>query len=66
LLVTDEGTYELSNDKNDLPEMSVPLWMVYLGGLLPQAYDDATLKAIQDSGGGVSTQVSEVLQRLGN
>lgn len=64
LLVTDEGTYELSNDKNDLPEMSAPLWMVHLGGQLPPAYDDATLKVIQDSSGGVSTQVSEVLQRL--
>ncbi len=65
LLVTDEGSYELSNDKNDLPKISAPLWMVHLGGLLPQAYDDATLKAIQDSNGGVSTQVTEVLQRLG-
>lgn len=65
LLVTDEGSYELSDDKNDLPNISVPLWMVHLGGLLPQAYDDATLKAIQDSNGGVSTQVTEVLQRLG-
>jgi putative PEP-CTERM system integral membrane protein len=64
LLVTDEGSYELSNDSTDLPEMLAPLWMVHLGGLLPPAYDDATLKAIQDSGGGVSTEVSEVFQRL--
>lgn len=64
LLVTDEGSYELSDDSSDLPKMAAPLWMVHLGGILPPAYDDATLKAIQDSGGGVSTEVSEVLQRL--
>lgn len=64
LLVTDEGSYELSNDSTDLPKMPAPLWMVHLGGLLPPAYDDATLKAIQDSGGGVSTEVPEVFQRL--
>lgn len=64
LLVTDEGSYELSDDSSDLPKMAAPLWMVHLGGVLPPAYDDATLKAIQDSGGGVSTEVSEVLQRL--
>jgi putative PEP-CTERM system integral membrane protein len=64
LLVTDEGSYELSDDSSDLPKMAAPLWVVHLGGILPPAYDDATLKAIQDSGGGVSTEVSEVLQRL--
>jgi len=64
LLVTDEGSYELSDDSSDLPEMSAPLWMVHLGGILPPAYDDATLKAIQDSRGGVSTEVAKVLQRL--
>jgi putative PEP-CTERM system integral membrane protein len=37
--------------------------MVHLGAL-PPAYDDETLKAIENSGGGVSMEVSEVLQRL--
>ena len=54
LLVTDEGSYELSDDSTQLPVMPTPLWMVNLGGRLPPAYDDTTLKAIQDSGGGVS------------
>jgi putative PEP-CTERM system integral membrane protein len=70
LLLTDEGSYELSKDKNSkqksgnkIEATSVPLWMIHLGSL-PAAYDDATLKAIQDSGGGVSQQVSEVLQRV--
>ncbi|NET07335.1 MAG: TIGR02921 family PEP-CTERM protein [Symploca sp. SIO2B6] len=64
LLVTDEGSYELSDDSKDLPKMSAPLWVVHLGGQLPPAYDDATLEAIQDSGGGVASKLPEVIQRL--
>jgi putative PEP-CTERM system integral membrane protein len=63
LLITDEGSYELSEDSKDGLDMPAPLWMVHLGAL-PPAYDDGTLKAIQDSGGGVSTELPEVLQRL--
>ena len=63
LLVTDEGSYELSDNNKNVPKMSAPLWLVHLGSL-PPAYDDATLKAIGDSGGGVSTNLSEVVQRL--
>ncbi len=64
LVVTDQGTYELSDDKKDVPVMSAPLWMVHLGGQLPPAYDDGTLKAIQNSGGGVSTAIPTVMQQL--
>jgi len=63
LLVTDEGSYELSEDSKERLDIPAPLWMVHLGAL-PPAYDDGTLKAIQDSGGGVSTELPEVLQRL--
>lgn len=63
LVVTDEGSYELSDDSQAIPKMPAPLWMVHLQQL-PPAYDDATLQAIEASGGGVSTQVSEVLQRM--
>ncbi|MBD2742308.1 TIGR02921 family PEP-CTERM protein [Coleofasciculus sp. FACHB-1120] len=62
LLVTDESGYELSDNRKDVPVMPAPLWVVHLGSLSP-AYDDATLKAIQDSGGGVCTKISEVLER---
>ncbi|MBF2065085.1 MAG: TIGR02921 family PEP-CTERM protein [Calothrix sp. C42_A2020_038] len=65
LIVTDEGSYELSDDKDDKKIFSTvtsPLWMVHLGAL-PKAYDDNTLKAIESSGGGVSTDISEVLYR---
>ena len=64
LVVTDEGSYELSDDKTDVPAMPASLWMVHIGGKLPPAYDDATLRAIQDSRGGVSTKIPEVMQRL--
>lgn len=63
LLVTDEGSYELSTDNKEVPVMPAPLWMVHLGGL-PRAYDDGMLKAIQASRGGVSTEVPAVFNRL--
>ncbi len=63
LLVSDEGSYELADDKQDLPAMTAPLWIVHLGGM-PIAYDDATLKAMQDSNGGVATSLAEALQRM--
>ncbi len=63
LVLTDEGSYELTNNSKDVPAISAPLWMVHLGAL-PPAYDDAALKAIQDSSGGISTKLPEVLQRL--
>jgi putative PEP-CTERM system integral membrane protein len=63
LLVTDEGSYELSDDEKNVPAISAPLWMVHLGAL-PPAYDDGVLKTIENSGGGVSTEVAEVLQRM--
>lgn len=63
LLLTDDGSYDLAKDAVTLPTMKAPLWMVHLAGL-PPAYDDVTLKAIQESGGGVSTDAQEVMQRL--
>ncbi len=63
VLLTDPGSYELTEDNKMALKLSAPLWLVHLGG--PQAaYDDATLQAIQDSGGGVSTRVQEVMQRM--
>lgn len=64
VLLTDPGSYELATDRATALNMPSPLWLVHLGGL-QFAYDDATLQAIQDSGGGVSTEVQEVMQRIG-
>ncbi|MGB3649821.1 MAG: TIGR02921 family PEP-CTERM protein [Rivularia sp. (in: cyanobacteria)] len=63
LLLTDAGSYELSKNNKDIPSTPAPLWMVH-NGKLPPAYTDGIIKAIQDSGGGVSTSLSEVLQRI--
>ena len=62
-LISDRGNYELSKDKEKIPSLGAPLWMIHLGGM-PPAYDDNTLQAIQDSGGGVGSDIKEVMQRL--
>ncbi|NEP74988.1 MAG: TIGR02921 family PEP-CTERM protein [Okeania sp. SIO2G4] len=63
ILVTDEGSYELSDDTQEMPNLSTPLWMLHLGAM-PPAYDDATLKLMQKSGGGVATKLTEVFQQV--
>ena len=63
ILVTDEGSYELSDESQKMPKLSAPLWMLHLGAM-PPAYDDATLKLMQKSGGGVATQLTEVFQQV--
>jgi hypothetical protein len=64
LLLTDEGSYELASERSKLPAITSPLWMVHLGGQLPRAYKDATLQAIQNSNGGVATDLPTVIKRL--
>lgn len=63
LLLTDEGSYELSDDDQPIAALPAPLWMVHLGAL-PPAYDDGILQAIADSNGGVGNELPEVLRRL--
>jgi putative PEP-CTERM system integral membrane protein len=63
LLLTDRGSYELADNKKDFPAIHAPLWLVHLGTLAP-AYPDTVLKAIEDSNGGVSTEISPVLQNM--
>ncbi|BCL38280.1 TIGR02921 family PEP-CTERM protein [Nostoc sp. MS1] len=63
LLVSDEGSYELSKNNKTAPTISAPLWMVHLGRL-PGAYNDGIIKSLQDSGGGVGVDIAEVLQRI--
>ncbi|MEG4028100.1 MULTISPECIES: TIGR02921 family PEP-CTERM protein [unclassified Microcoleus] len=62
-VVSDRHSYELSDDRKLKLSISAPLWTVHLGGL-PPGYDDATLKVIQDSGGGVATDMKEAMQRV--
>lgn len=64
ILLTDAGSYELTEDSKQVLSISAPVWMVHLGGF-PAAYDDATLQALQDSGGGVSSEIKTAMQRIG-
>ncbi|ABA23579.1 conserved hypothetical protein [Trichormus variabilis ATCC 29413] len=63
LLLSDEGSYELSKNNKTVTATPAPLWMVHLGGL-PGAYNDGIIKSLQDSGGGVAVDIAEVLQRI--
>ncbi|MEB3342348.1 TIGR02921 family PEP-CTERM protein [Okeania sp.] len=63
ILVTDESGYELSDGSQQMPKLSIPVWFLHLGGM-PPAYDDATLKFIQQSGGGVATKLSEIFPEI--
>ena len=61
--LTDRGSYELTTDGAKIKSTAAPLWMMHFGGL-PSAYDDATLAAIQSSGGSASTDIQTVMQRI--
>jgi putative PEP-CTERM system integral membrane protein len=61
--ITDRGSYELTTDRAKIEPMPAPMWMVHLGGL-PAAYDDATLSAMQSSGGSSSIDIQTVMQRI--
>ncbi|MGH1396753.1 MAG: TIGR02921 family PEP-CTERM protein [Trichormus sp.] len=63
LLISDEGSYELSRKNKTVITAPAPLWMVHLGGL-PAAYNDGIIKSMQDTGGGVGENIAEVLGRI--
>ena len=64
LVITDEGSYELSQDNQDMPAINAPLWMIHLGNKLPRAYNDAVLQTIQNTNGGVANDIATVMKRL--
>lgn len=63
-VLTDSSGYELGASDVEVTIPGAPVWMVHLGGDFPLGYDDATLEAIQVSGGGVAGGVEEALTRL--
>jgi putative PEP-CTERM system integral membrane protein len=63
-VLTDDSGYELGGGDIQAQAPDAPVWMVHLGGKFPLGYDDATLQAIQASGGGVVGSVDEALTRL--
>ena len=64
LLLTDKGSYELSNNSLEVPEINAPLWIVHVDGKLPSAYEDTLFQKLQASQGGVETSVVSALQRI--
>jgi putative PEP-CTERM system integral membrane protein len=64
LVLTDGSGYELGAGEFPVTPPDAPVWLVHLGGDLPLGYDDATLDAIQTSGGGVAVGIDEALTRL--
>jgi putative PEP-CTERM system integral membrane protein len=63
-VLTDGSGYELDDEGLQVPVPEAPVWMVHLGGDYPLGYDDATLEAIQASGGGVVGSVDEAMARF--
>lgn len=63
-VLTDGSGYELDDEGLQVPVPEAPVWMVHLGGDFPLGYDDATLEAIQASGGGVAGSVDEAMARF--
>lgn len=63
-VLTDGTGYALGASDAKPASVSAPLWFVHLGGKFPLGYDDATLEEIQSSGGGVTANASDALNRL--
>ncbi|MCP4362593.1 MAG: TIGR02921 family PEP-CTERM protein [Chloroflexi bacterium] len=64
LVLTDGTGFGVSYDGREATTPNVPLWMIHMDGTFPLGYDDATLEAIQASGGGSAAAVNEALTRL--
>jgi putative PEP-CTERM system integral membrane protein len=64
LVITDNTGYKLGDEALAVPIPDAPIWMVHLNDNFPLGYDDATLEAIQASGGGVVGSNKEALTRL--
>jgi putative PEP-CTERM system integral membrane protein len=64
LILTDGNGFELGGSPGRLPAFDFPIWMVHLADELSLGYDDATLAAIQSSGGSVAGSVDEMWPRF--
>jgi putative PEP-CTERM system integral membrane protein len=63
VVLTDGSGYELADGNVKVTTPDAPVWMIHLGSEFPLGYDDATLEAIQASGGGIAGSVEEGLLR---
>ena len=63
IVLTDEGSYEITDETKSTQSISAPLWMVHLGNF-PVAYDDSTLAAIQERNGGAVESIQDAIARI--
>ncbi|MCB9108134.1 MAG: TIGR02921 family PEP-CTERM protein [Anaerolineales bacterium] len=63
-VLTDGSGYELGDSEAAITPPDAPVWLVHLNGDISLGYDDATLAAIQASGGGVAGSIEEAMTRL--
>ena len=63
-VLTDGSGFKLGGEEISYPVPDAPVWMVHMDGEYPLGYDDATLQAVQASGGGVAGSLEDALTRL--
>ncbi len=63
-VLTDGTGYALGANDSKPASVNAALWFVHLGGKFPLGYDDATLQEIQSTGGGVTGNLQDALNRF--
>ncbi len=64
-VISDDGTFSTSANETDTVAVpNAPVWMVHLGGIFPNGYDDNTLEILQASGGGAVVSVDDAINNL--
>lgn len=63
-VLTDGTGYALGASDAKPASVDSALWFVHLGGKFPLGYDDATLQEISSTGGGVTGNVQDALNRF--
>ncbi len=64
VLLTDSGAFDLDVNKTQVRPKSGMLSIVHLGGVLAASYDDATLEAMQTSGGSAFESLREAWEHF--
>lgn len=63
-VLTDAGNYELEADEATVPKSTGALWLVHLGGAVPTAYADDLQQRLTASQGGVSSSLTDAVNRF--
>lgn len=63
-VLTDGTGYALGASDAKPASVNSALWFIHLGGKFPLGYDDATLQEIQSTGGGVTGEIQDALNRV--